>query len=204
VDEPEIQGSGLHGCRKRRAFLQADRHRRQARPAAARAAAEIALDPRHHRADRREIDLVVAGVQDVIVRPEWRVTMAASRRPGDDKLIRLLRERATATLASQAALARAAALLPLRAVRLRPLRRRQAGVAGCLRRLLQPRLQLRDACGQRLHLRPQRQDQRVFLSLGQLAQIRRRDHSTVESRTPRIVNRPTTRHRFSAGRADTF
>src|SRR3954447_19431148 len=169
VNEPEIQGSGLHRGRKRRAFLQTDRHRRPARPAAVRASAEIALHPRHHRTDRRQIDLVVAGVQDVIAGAERRVTMGAGRRPGDDKLIRLLRERATTALASDAALARAAPLLPLRAVRFLPRRWRQARVVRGLRRLFQLRLQLRYARGERLDLRPERQDQRVLLSLRQLA-----------------------------------
>jgi hypothetical protein len=175
------QSGGLYRGRKRRSFFQADRDRSQARPAAARAAAEIALHPRHHRADRRQIDLVVAGVQDLIVRPEWGMTVGAYRGPGDDKLVRFRRERATAAVASDAALPRAAPLLPLRAVRFRPFGGRQVGVVRCLRRLPQPRLQFRDARGQRLDLSPERQDQRVLLSLTQLVQIGRRNHPIVES-----------------------
>ena len=162
--------------------------RGQGGAAAAGAAGAIALDPGDHGAHRRQLDLVVAGVQSLIGLGQHRPAMGTGRRLGNDELIGLLGQGSATARPAQAALARPRALGLLRPVRLVSPGGRQAGVARCLRRLVQPRLQFRYPRRQALHLRPQRPDQSVLLDLGERAEIRRRRHPALKPPPPQAVN----------------
>ena len=143
VGETQVERQRQDRDAERGALVHPLRDRRQGGPAAARAAAEVALDPGDHRAHRRQLDLVVAGVQDLGGIVERRPAVGARGGLGDHELVGLLGQRSATARPAQAAPARPGAPLPLRPVRLVALGRRQAGVARRLRRLVQPRLQFR-------------------------------------------------------------
>jgi len=188
VHEAQIHRQRHDADAEQRARLQSLRHRRKRRAATAPAAASVALHPRHHRRHPGQVDLVVAPVQHLVRLAERRLAVRASHRPGADKLIRGCGQRSPATHTAQAARARAVALALLWPVRLLTPRWRQAGVVRRLRRCPKPCFQLRSPChqclglrGQHLNLRPQRPDQRVFLLVRQMAEIRELHHPSLES-----------------------
>ncbi|MBV8614432.1 MAG: IS66 family transposase zinc-finger binding domain-containing protein, partial [Acetobacteraceae bacterium] len=94
----------------------------------------IALHPRHHRHDLRQVDLVVAAAQPLVGLAQDRMAVRAPDRPGRDHFVRQRRQRPPAARSPQAAPARASAPGFLRPVRLLAPRWRQAGVVRRLRR----------------------------------------------------------------------
>jgi hypothetical protein len=151
--------------------------------AAAAAMPGVALHPGDHRRDRRQIDLVEAG------RQLWSASSSAAWHCAQ-------REGRAVTVSSGASASRRPPplrpRLPWRgpsgqacpAVRLLALRGRQAGVVGRLRRQAAPGFQLRRPRRQRLHLCPQRVDERIFLGVRERRQVREPVHPELESRTP--------------------
>ena len=194
MDEAQVDRHGQDAGTERRTVLHAFRHRRQRRPAAAWAVPGVALHPGHHRAHRRQVDLVVAPMQGVIAVIQRRAAMDTGRRLGDDELIGIGCQWAPAALPAQAALARPLPFDLVRTVGLLPLRRRHTRIARRLRRLIQFGLQLRHPRRQHrdlLRLRPQRDDQRILLCVrkpGKVGQWRQRSHPQVESNLPPLVN----------------
>jgi hypothetical protein len=178
VDEAQIHRQRHDGVAERRARLQPFRQRGQGGAAATAAVPGIALDPRHHRRDLRQVHLVEAGRERQVGLGQRCLAMRAAGRAGGDGLIRRLGEPPTTTLATEAALA---GIGPARlglAVRLLAPRRRQAGVVRRLRRnaepgfqLHNPRRQRRDLSRQRLHLRPERMNERILLVMREQRQV---------------------------------
>ena len=105
--------------------------------AATRAMPGVTLHPGHHRANRWQIDPVVARVQHLVSLGQSGVAVHAGDNLGGDSLVGVARQRPAATGATQAATARSDTLDFLRPVRLLPLRRRHAGIVRGLRRLAQ-------------------------------------------------------------------
>src|SRR5919202_1792520 len=119
------------------------------------------------------------------------LAMRAAGQAGGDGLIRHLGEPPTATLATEAALAGTGPARLVLAVRLLAPRRRQAGVVRRLRRnaepgfqLHDPRRQRRNLCRQRLHLRPERMNERILLVMRERRQVGQPVHPTLESSVP--------------------
>ena len=142
------------------------------------------------RANRWQVDLIVVPVQNMIIGAQRGTAVATGGRLGRHQLIGIRRQRTTTAFAPQTGLARAVPLDPGRAVRLLPLRRWHARIARRLRRLVQRRLQRDHPRGQRLYLRPQRMDQRIFLLVRKLGKVRqrRRLHPQAESILRPLVN----------------
>lgn len=183
VGDAQVQGQGNDALGKRRTFLHAVGHRRQGDAAAARAMAGIALHPGDDRANRRQIDLVVTAREHLVVLAELGLAVPTRRRPGDDELIGIRGQRTPTALAPQAALASAGGLVLLRTIGLRRLRRRRAGIARTLRRLIEPSLQLRHPRRQNLNLTHQRHNQRILFRVRKPVEIWDRSHPQVESRS---------------------
>lgn len=193
VGETQIERRSHDARAEGRPLVHPVGNQRQGGGAAAGAMPGITLHPCDDRADRRQFDLVVPGMEAMIAIAQRRAAMPAGRRLGGHDLIGLLRQQAATALAAQATLT-GAALLLAGPVRLRCFGRRHAGIVRCLRRLVQLRLQHRNPLHQRGDLSPQSDDQSVLLRMGQRRQIgkRRKNHSKVESRLDRPVN--PTRH----------
>lgn len=192
VDKAQIEGRGDDARAERRALFHPLRHRRQRRSAAAPAMPGVAFHPRHHRANRWQIDLVVAAMQNLIVIAQRRPAMGAGCRLAGNDLVGFRGQRPATALAPDAARARAVPLLSRRPVGFLPFRWRRAGIVRGLWRFLQlrfqvrhPRPQLSDLAAQRLNLAHQRMDQRILLLVGKPGKVwqgRRRSHPQVESR----------------------
>ena len=189
VSEAQVQRHGDDARAEGRSLLQAVRDGCQCRAAAALAVPGVALHARHHGADTRQLDLVVAAVEVMVRLAQDPAAVPASGRLGAHDLIGLRHQAAAAALAAQASFARAGWLRRVRAVRLLPLGRRHTGVVRRLRGIAQPLLQGREPRRQRHDLLPKRDDQRVLLRVAQRRQIgqRRNNHSKVESRSGRPV-----------------
>src|SRR3954451_19568104 len=122
---------------ERRPRFQPVRQRRQRGAAATLAVTGILLHPRDDRLDLRQIDLVVAGGQRVIVRVERGLAVGAAHRTRDHHLVGLLRQQSSAALPPEAALARAFTFGPVGAIGFIALRGRHRGVVRRLRRSTQ-------------------------------------------------------------------
>jgi len=109
VHETQIHRQSHDAHAERRARLQALRHRRKRRAAAAPAAARIALHPRHHGRDLGQVDLVVAPVQNMVRLAERRLAVRAPHRLGADDLVGGLSQCPSAPHAAQTSWARATA-----------------------------------------------------------------------------------------------
>jgi hypothetical protein len=142
VDEAQIHRQRDDGVAERRARLQPFRQRRQGSAATAAAVPGIALDPRHHRRDLRQVHLVEAGGERQVGLGQRCLAMRAAGRAGGDGLIWRLGEPPTATLTTEAALAGTGPARLVLAVWLLAPRRRQAGVVRRLRREVELGLQL--------------------------------------------------------------
>ena len=178
VDEAQVHRQRHDGVAERRARLQPFRQRGQGGAATTAAVPGIALDPRHHRRDLRQVHLVEPGRERQVGLGQRGLAMRAAGRAGGDGLIRRLGEPPTATLATEAALAGTGPARLVLAVRLLAPRRWQAGVVRRLRRnaepgfqLHDPRRQRRDLCRQRLHLRPERMNERILLVMRERRQV---------------------------------
>jgi hypothetical protein len=156
------------------------------------------LDPSHHRAHRRQVDLVVTTLQDMVGCAQPGAAVRAHAGLGDKGLVGLGTQRPAAAFAPHAARPWPGALALGRPVGLAIRRWRLAGIVRILRRLAQLRLERRDA---RLQNRdqthqvlntpgqgPQVQDQAILLGFAQCAQVRWRDHVHINRRNPRRFN----------------
>jgi len=152
--------------------------------AAVAALASVALHPRHHRPDRRQIDLVVARGKFPISFLQRRLAVRAAHWPRDHRLVRGLHQRSAATLAPQTAFARSLPPRLLAAIGFLARRGWHAGVVRRLRRQPKTGLQFRHPRRQRLNLRPQRSDQGVLLVMRQAAEVRKLGHPKLELRQP--------------------
>ena len=184
MHDAQVDRQCHHVEAERRARLQTLRHRCQRDAAAVAALASVALHPRHHRPDRRQIDLVVARGKFPISFLQRRLAVRAAHWPRDHRLVRGLHQRSAAALAPQTAFARS---LPPRLLAAIGFLARRGWHAGVVRRLWrQPKtgLQFRHPRRQRLNLRPQRSDQGVLLVMRQAAEVRKLGHPKLESRQP--------------------
>jgi hypothetical protein len=137
------------------------------------------LDPRHHRTHRRQVDLVVAAVPNLIGLPQPGAAVRAHAGFGDDDLVGFGAQRPAAACAPKTARPRPSALALARLVGLAVRQRRLAGIVRSLRRLAQLRLERRDARLQNrdqthqilnpLGQGPQVQDQAILLRFAQVA-----------------------------------
>src|SRR3954467_8344818 len=186
LDHPRYDGEAERGPR-----FQPVRQRRQRGAAATLAVTGILLHPRDDRLDLRQIDLVVAGGQRVIVRMERGLAVGAAHRTRDHRLVGVLRQQSSAALPPEAALARAFTFGPVGAIGFLALRGRHGGVVRRLRRSTQlglelgnPRRQYLNLRRQRLNLRPQRSDQRVLFVMREAAEVGKLGHPKLESWPP--------------------
>ena len=183
MGKAQIHRHGHDVDAERRGAFEPLGQRRQRRLSAAPAAGLEALDPRDHRPDGGQVDLVVARRQHAVGRVERRPAVRAAGRTRGDGLVGALAQQPAPALAAQAALARAAAHRLVRPVRLAARSRWRARIVRRLRRP-QPRFQLAHARRQRLHLRPQSADQCVLLGMRQGAEVRKLGHTQLQpSRT---------------------
>jgi len=98
-------------------------------------------------------------------------------------------QRPAAAGAPHARFAPQAVRRPTRSVGLAVARSRlHARIVRTLRRLAEPRFQLRDASAQPLNLLPQRPDQRILLCRRQCRQVRKPGHLQLESRPDSVVD----------------
>ena len=200
VDEPQVQRHRQDREPERRALLQSLGHRGHGDAATARALTGEPLDPPHHRAHRRQVDLVVAAMQDLVGRAQPGAAVRAHAGRGDDGLVGLGAQRPAAALAAHAAGPRPGALALAWPVGLAIGRRRLAGIVRGLRRLAQLRLELRDpsllSLDQTHQLlnpfgqRPQGQDQAILLGFTELAQVRRRIHASLNPQYRILFTQP--------------
>ena len=160
-------------------------------PAPAFAGAGSAFHPCDHRLDLRQVDLVVAGRQRVVVLVQRGLAVCTANRTRDHGLVGVCHQRSPAAFAPQAALARTFTLGLVRAVGLLALRGWHGGVVRRLRRPTEPGLQFRhprrqclDLRRERLNLRPERSDQRVLLVVRQVAEVGKIGHPKLESWAP--------------------
>jgi hypothetical protein len=149
----------------------------------------VALHPRHHRGDPRQVNLVEAVCQSLVSLVQGRLAMRAPGWASGDSLVRCLGQQAATALAAKTALTGTAPGRFIPAVRLLALRWRQAGVVGRLRRQAEPGFQLPDPgrqhgdlCRQRLHLGPERLDQRILLVMRERRQLGKPVHPKLESK----------------------
>jgi len=183
---PAVEPITSHGnARLRHARkLQARRHRGQAHPAAARTMPGISLHPGYHRANWRQINLVVQIVQHLLGIAQRSLAVHTGQRLGDDRRVGIAGKRPAATLPTDAALARAVARRLLRSVGLLSLRRWQARIVRCLWRLREPGFQRGDTTLCCFKPLPKRQDQRILLGVAQLAEVGQGGHAQLESTPP--------------------
>jgi hypothetical protein len=123
-------------------------------------------------------------MQHLVCLAQHRLAVHTGHALGDHRLIGIASQRATATLATQTALPWVASPGFLRLVGLLPLRWRQAGIVGRLRRLAEPGFKLRNPPLGRLKPLKQRQDQHVLLGVAQSAKVGKLGHPKLESRRP--------------------
>jgi hypothetical protein len=179
VDEAQVERHRQDRNPERRALLQSLGHRGQGDAATAPAMAGEPFDPRHHRTHRRQVDLVVAAVPNLIGLPQPGAAVRTHAGLGDDDLVGFGAQRPAATLAPKTARPRPSALALARPVGLAVRRWRLAGIVRGLRRLAQlrlehrdPRLLNRDQTHQILNplgQGPQVQDQAILLRFAQFA-----------------------------------
>ena len=145
----------------------------------ARTMAGIAFDAGDDRLDRRQIDLVVALCETLICVRQRGTAVWAMCWPCDHRLVRIFSKRATPALTAETTFAWPLARAFGGSIGLLPARWWQARIVRPLRRLVQPRLQLRNPAfrsgkpgGQfrvpalrSLQCFPKRADQRVFLGV---------------------------------------
>ncbi len=122
VGETQIERHSDDTGAEGRTFLHAFGHRRQRRLAATAAVTGITLDLRHHRANRRQVDLVVAPVQNMVAVTQRGTAVATGGRLGRHQLVGIGRQWTATADAPQAALARAVPLDLGRTIRLVSLR----------------------------------------------------------------------------------
>ena len=107
VRDAQIDCQGHDVEAEQRAGLQPLGHGGDCDGAAPAAGGAIAFDARHHRADLRQLDLIVSGIERVVFVAKGRVAALASGRLGDDQFLGIGRQHASTALAPKASLARA-------------------------------------------------------------------------------------------------
>ena len=174
-----------------------------AEPAAAGGAAPAEqLDTRHHRHDRRDIDVIVAVAAGLPLPRDVRRAVRARRRQPFDRLVRHVGQRPRRARACRPRLAPLVLLLVPRHARLAVLRWRRVAVLRSLPRLRQQRLEFRNPRRQPLDQRRLLREQRVLLPVAE-AVPKRRSHPYLDShparpRNPKMPARPH-RRRSSGG-----
>jgi len=161
------------------AFLHALWHRRQSDATATWAMPGVTFHTGYHRANHGKVYLVVEPVQHLIGIRQRGLAMGTGCCFCRDCLVGFASQRATAALAAQAALARSDTPRLFRLVRLLPLRWRQAGIVGSLRRIAESRFKSLNPRRQGPHLRPKREDQGVLFSVAQVVEVRKLAHASV-------------------------
>jgi len=138
--------------------------------------------------DLRQFELVVAGIECVIIVTKGGVAAMTAYRLGGHDLVGVVTERASATFAPDAALAGAFWLGLVGTVRFLAFRRRQAGIVRRLRRrqqIVQPLLKFGDARESLAQLRRLRQNEGILLGGRELGGVGcRRAHTAFRIESP--------------------
>src|SRR5918993_5901178 len=130
MDEAQVHRQRDDVATERRPGLQPLGQRSQRGPAAAATLPGVALHPRHHRGDHRQVHLVEAACQRLVGLVQGRLAVRAPGWASGDSLVRCLGQPGATALAAEAALTGTRPGRLVVAVRLPALRWRQAGVVG--------------------------------------------------------------------------